>query len=209
MGITQNISTAYHPQTNGQSERTNQWLEQYLRIYGNARQDDWHQYLPLAQFVHNSWPNETTKKAPFELIMGTIPRSSEPKRDHYVPAIKERSDEIVKIRWQAQKAIKYAQELMKEGKSTRTFKPYQLGQRVWLKATNLKMTHPTAKLAPKRYGPFEITKIISPIVYQLKLPDAWNIHNVFHASLLSPYNETKMHGPNYLEPSPRRHRRGA
>ncbi len=55
LGITQNISTAYHPRTDGQSERSNQWLEQYLRSYVNERQDNWAHYLPLAEFTHNNW----------------------------------------------------------------------------------------------------------------------------------------------------------
>ncbi len=63
-GTTQNISTAYHPRTDGQSERTNQWLEQYLRFWVNERQDNWHAYLPLAEFAHNNWPNETTGESP-------------------------------------------------------------------------------------------------------------------------------------------------
>ena len=74
LDITQNISTAYHPQTDGQSERTNQWLEQYLRIYCNFQQDNWASLLPMAQFVHNSWPNSTTSFAPFELLIGAVPR---------------------------------------------------------------------------------------------------------------------------------------
>jgi hypothetical protein len=71
--IRQNISTAYHPQTDGQSEQTNQWLEQYLRIFVNHCQDDWVRWLPIAQYVHNAWPSATTKSPPFELIMGYIP----------------------------------------------------------------------------------------------------------------------------------------
>ena len=62
LGITQNISTAYHPRTDGQSERTNQWVEQYLRFWVNHQQDNWNHYLLLAEFAHNSWPNETTKQ---------------------------------------------------------------------------------------------------------------------------------------------------
>jgi transposase InsO family protein len=73
LGVDQNISTAYHPQTDGQSECTNQWLEQYLRIYGNFQQNDWVTWLPMAQFVHNSWENKTTKKTPFDLLMGHMP----------------------------------------------------------------------------------------------------------------------------------------
>ena len=75
LGITQNISTAYHPQTDGQSERTNQWIEQYLRFWVNHQQDNWNHYLPLAEFAHNSWPNETTKQTPFEALMGYTPRA--------------------------------------------------------------------------------------------------------------------------------------
>ncbi len=60
LGITQNISTAYHPRMDRQSERTNQWLEQYLRFWTNVKQTDWAIYLPVAEFVHNLWYSETT-----------------------------------------------------------------------------------------------------------------------------------------------------
>jgi transposase InsO family protein len=73
LDIKQNISSAYHPQTDGQSERTNQWLEQYLHIFVDHRQTTWRQWLPLAQYIHNAWPNSTTTKTPFELIMGHTP----------------------------------------------------------------------------------------------------------------------------------------
>ena len=73
LSITRNISTAYHPQTDGQSERTNQRLEQYLRIFIDYHQKDWVSWLPLAQYALNAWPNATTKKAPFETILGYIP----------------------------------------------------------------------------------------------------------------------------------------
>jgi hypothetical protein len=73
LGIKRNISMAYHPQMDGQSERANQWLEQYLRIYGNYQQDNWARWLPLVQFVHNTWLSSTTGKTLFELIMGVTP----------------------------------------------------------------------------------------------------------------------------------------
>ncbi len=69
---------------------------------------------------------------------------------------------------------------------------------VWLEGTHLRLPYQATKLAPKRYGPFEITKEISPVC----LPAAWNIHNIFHASLLSPYHETNTHRPNYSRPPP-------
>src|ERR1700761_3703636 len=69
LGIKQNISMAYHPGTDGQSEQTNQWLEQYLRFWINKFQDNWGAYLPLAEFTHNNWPNKTICKSPFFLLM--------------------------------------------------------------------------------------------------------------------------------------------
>ena len=71
LGIQQNISTAYHPRTDGQSERTNQWLETYLRFFVNYQQDDWAAYLPLAEFAHNNWKNASTGQSPFQLLMGS------------------------------------------------------------------------------------------------------------------------------------------
>jgi Chromo (CHRromatin Organisation MOdifier) domain len=62
--------------------------------------------------------------------------------------------------------------------------------------------HPTAKLGPKRYGPFPVTKVMSLVVFKLQLLTSWKIHNVFHTSLLSPYKEMEEHGMNYEEPPP-------
>ena len=77
---------------------------------------------------------------------------------------------------------------------------YKVGDQVWLEATHLKLRHQSTKLTPKRYGPFVITKGISLVAYQIKLPTSWGIHNVFHASLLSPYHETMAFGPNFSQP---------
>jgi hypothetical protein len=200
LGIKQNLSIAYHPQTDGQSERTNQWLEQYLRIFGNYSQNDWAKWLPLAQYVHNSWMNKTTKQTPFNLLIGGVPVSHYPMTKDQLLEDK-RMDHIHEMRSRAKEAITKAQDVMKNKKGT-NYKPYHEGDRVWLEATNLKTTHPTAKLAPKRYGPFTIKKRISDIVFQLELPHQWKIHNVFHASLLTPYIETELHGPNYPELPP-------
>ena len=75
MGITQNMSMAYHPRTDGQSERSNQWLEQYLQFWVDHQQTNWHHYLPLAEFTHNLWKNESMGKSPFKILMGYSPRA--------------------------------------------------------------------------------------------------------------------------------------
>jgi hypothetical protein len=92
VGATQNMSTAYQPQTDGQSEHANQHVKQYLHIYGNAQQDDWASLLPIAQFMHNSWLNETTGQTPFELLMGHTPSLHVSPKDTAFPAINQRRD---------------------------------------------------------------------------------------------------------------------
>jgi hypothetical protein len=74
---------------------------------------------------------------------------------------------------------------------------YIIGDQVWLEAMHLHFPHQKSKLIPKQMGPFKIIKEVSLVVYQLQLPAAWWIHDVFHMSLLSPYFKTDTHRPNY------------
>ena len=113
LDVTQNISTAYHPQMDGQSERTNQWLEQYLRIYCNFQQDNWAALLPMAQFVHNSWPNSTTSFAPFELLIGAVPRFNLMKgMSSKLPAVEHLKEHLMEVRHKAQEAVCHMQQLI-------------------------------------------------------------------------------------------------
>ena len=198
LGITQNISTAYHPQTDGQSERTNQQLEQYLHIFINYHQQNWASLLPLTQYTLNVWPNATTKKAPFELIMGHIPRVHQSAWPFKSLTIEARMQQMKQAHQDAKEALKRAADL----EVPTCFEPYQLGDKVWLEGRNLTTTHPMAKLAPRHYGPFLFTCVISRTSYQLKLPPQWKIHNVFHTTLLTPYKETALNGKQNQEPTP-------
>jgi hypothetical protein len=90
LGIKQNISTAYHPQTDGQSERTNQSLEQYLRLVCTNDQKAWARWLSMAQYIKNSWPSSTTKKTPFELLLGYTPTIYQPTQTSLVPGVTDR-----------------------------------------------------------------------------------------------------------------------
>ena len=198
LGISQNISTAYHPQTDGQSERTNQCLEQYLRIFVDYHQQNWALLLPLAQYTLNAWPNATTKKAPFELILGHIPKVHQSAKPFKSPSVESRLQQLKQARKEAEEALQKATDLTLPTR----FKPYQIGDKVWLEGRNLTTTHPSSKLAPRRYGPFPITHVVSRTSYQLKLPPQWKIHDVFHATLLTPYKETALNGKSYQEPAP-------
>jgi hypothetical protein len=78
---------AYHPQTNGQSERANQRVEQYLWIYGNDEQNDWVGLLLLAQYTHNMTQNKSTGATPFELLIGCTPTIQVQKQESTIPKV--------------------------------------------------------------------------------------------------------------------------
>ena len=82
------------------------------------------------------------------------------------------------------------------------FTLFIVGDRVWLEARNLKRNIVNLKFAAKREGPFKITKVLSSLSYQLEILKSWKIHPVFHASLLTPYKENDIHGPNFPQPPP-------
>ena len=82
------------------------------------------------------------------------------------------------------------------------FSPWQVGDKVWLETTNLRLHYPCRKLSPKHLGPFEITQALSLLMYRLKLPSTWKIHDVFHAGLLSPFKQMNVHGPSFSAPPP-------
>jgi hypothetical protein len=81
------------------------------------------------------------------------------------------------------------------------FVPFKKGQMIWLDLRHLK-TNYHKKVAPKREGPFEIEEVLGPVTYQLKLPESWRIHKVFHATLLQPYRENEVYRENYIQPPP-------
>src|ERR1700733_10944773 len=202
LGVKLAMSTAYHPQTDGETECMNQELETYLRIYCLNHPESWKQLLPTAEFAHNHRTHSTQKQSPFYLMMGYKPLAlpvTYPKSD--VPAAEKRIAALQRARDEALATHELARQLMAE-RITRGFTPFKKGEKVWLEAKNLRTGFTTRKLTPRREGPFAIEKVITPLAYQLKLPVQWRIHPVFHATLLSWYRETDVHGPNYLPPPP-------
>jgi len=199
--IKQNMSTAYHPQTDRSSERTNQTLEQYLWVFCGTQQNNWHAWLPLAQYMKNSWPLATTKKTPFDLLIRYMPQIHQPTRSSNLPTFEQHLSAIKEARNAAQEAQHKAQESWI--KEHPRFMPFKVGTKVWLEGTNLRLpSNITTKLAPRRYRPFMVAAKISNVAYKLSLPSTWKIHDVFHTSLLTPYKETNQHGPNFIKPPP-------
>jgi hypothetical protein len=174
----------------------NQWVETYLHSFVNGRQDNWSALLPLAEFAHNSWKHEKTKYSPHELITGSIPSAKLMPLDDSTPTAEARLKELSRARSDAQLMLE------KHTKSNRELRTLQVNQKVWLDARNLKTKVPSKKLAPKRYGPFQITEKVSAVVYRLKLLQHFRIHDVFHVDLLIPFNQNQTYREAFPQPPP-------
>jgi hypothetical protein len=193
LGIQQNLSTAFHPQTDGLSEWKNQWVEQYLHLVTSMAPEDWTQWLALATAVHNNRINVTTGLSPNQIILGYDILINPELTDSVSNETAEERVRIMNER-RAQAITALNEVAWKSGTPPAQYKP---GDQVWLEGKNLKLPYQSTKLTPKCYGPFRVIREISPVAYQLALLPAWHIHDVFHASLLSPYSETPAHGPNF------------
>ena len=128
LSIGRNISTAFHPQTDGLTKRKNQWVEQYLHLYTLARQDDWDAWLPITTFVHNRWPNATTKHSPHKLLLGYWPSAAEEPTSITNNETVEVRHQIIK---QHQEAMLYA---LNKAVQTVPESQHKTGDWVWLKA---------------------------------------------------------------------------
>jgi hypothetical protein len=203
-----NRSTAYHPESDGQTERVNQTLEQYLRIYCDFQQDDWYQLLPLAEFVYNNAKSASTGMSPFFANYGFHPRAAPKVRtepaSYEHPAAETLADHLRNVHAELRVELEKAQQAYKR-KFDRKAKPvpsFKVGDLVWLNRKNIETTRPSAKLDFKRFGPFKITKVVGEarLAFELELPPQWRIHNVFHATLLDPYHANEIEGRTQLVP---------
>jgi hypothetical protein len=187
LNIKRNLSTSFHPQSDGQTERVNQVLEQYLRCYASWHQDNWSDLLPLAEFAYNNSVHRSTGVSPFFVTYGFHPRfddfstaSDFASVDSWTQALAEGHK---KIQDQLQKAQDIYKRFADEHRSEHSFKA---GDMVWLSTINIRTTRPSKKLDFRRLGPFKILDQVGKVSFRLQLPPSMKIHNVFHASLLEP-----------------------
>src|SRR5712672_4300410 len=154
LGVQQNLSTAFHPQTDRLSKRKNQWIEQYLRLLTAGQQNDWSQWLMIVMAVHNDRTNEMLGISPNEVLFGFQPTlfPAQPVKTPNELA-ESRIDLMHQKRAQATTAINHA--------ANHPFIPtavFRENDQVWLESKHLALSHQSKKLAPKRVGPFCITR---------------------------------------------------
>ena len=182
------LSTAYHPQTDGQTERTNQTLEQYLRCYVNYEQNDWVQWLPTAQWAYNSATIEATSKTPFEANYGYNPTMRMAPTTVNVEQSAKTAQKLHDLHGELQKELTFLNNRMKHYADKKRLKGPALkeGDKVYVARRNIKTKRPSDKLDWKKIGPFKIDKKLSDYNYRLQLPKNTRLHPVFHVSLLEP-----------------------
>jgi Chromo (CHRromatin Organisation MOdifier) domain len=203
LNIKQNLSTAYHPESDGQTERINQILEQYLRIYVNYEQDNWVELLPLAEFSYNNSVHSTTKVSPFFANKGYNPLIDIGTARTQEVAVKASS--LKDLQLFLQEEIKKANETYQKyaDKDRKPPPEYKVDDLVWLSMENIKTTRPMKKLSEKRIGPFKIIEIVSKNAVRLLLPSYLKkLHPVFHVSLIEPFVPNTIEGRTQEPPPP-------
>jgi hypothetical protein len=184
------MSTAYHPQTDGQTERMNRVLEETLRHYIDPSQTNWDQLLPMAEFAINNSVNASTGETPFFLNYGRHPRTPAVRSlDYTVPAAASTARTIESAIARAKACLEAAQQRQKayydRGRVPLTFTP---GQQVLLSTKNIRMKEGgPKKLLHKWLGPFPVRRMVGAAAAELELPAPYRIHPTFHISLLRPF----------------------
>jgi RNase H-like domain found in reverse transcriptase/Reverse transcriptase (RNA-dependent DNA polymerase)/Integrase zinc binding domain len=208
------LSTAYHPETDGQTEVENRELEKYLRIYVKYQQDDWAQWLALAEFAANNAESSTTKASPFFANLGYNPRLSFDLRSKGTDPPKnpkEKADrklavdkaKALKALWEKLRdEVGLAQSRMERfaNEHRRPAPAYRVGDMVWLSAKNLRTQRPSVKLDHKNEGPYKVLEKVGATSYRLDIPEETRIHPVFHSNLLRLDREDPL--PGQIQPPP-------
>lgn len=198
------MSTAFHPETDGQTERANRTLLENLRSFVSQHQDDWELHLPILEMAYNNSVNASTGHTPFYLNYGYHPRmptSLSPK----IPACP--TPEAASFLENLQVSLERAKRLLEEAQHRqkraadhrrRPSPDYNIGDQVLLSTTNLNLRHlgATRKLLPKWIGPFKILESINGVSFKLELPERYKrLHPIFHVSLLKPYRDGTLDFP--------------
>ncbi len=176
------MSTAFHPQTDGQTERVNQSIEAYLRPFLSENQENWGDLLPMAEYAYNNSVTSATGETPFNTNYGRHPvtlthNSKGTAAEGHAAFLQDiHQQAIQKLEEARKRMVRNADKLRKEAPE------YKIGQLVLLSGQHIKTKQPSKKLGKKYHGPFQVEKVISPTAIRLRLPRKWKKHPTFHVS---------------------------
>ncbi|KAL0154206.1 hypothetical protein M9458_050460, partial [Cirrhinus mrigala] len=189
VGTTSSLSSGFHPQTNGQTERANQQLERFLRCFASEHQRSWASYLVWAELSNNLHTSTATGLSPFEVCYGFQP----PIFEHQEPEVEVPSAQQLVRRcrrlWNHARAAilranrRYITQHRRRHPPGRLF---HVGDRVYLSTRNINLKTDSRKLTPRFIGPFKITHRLNPVTFRLQLPASLRVHPIFHQSQLKP-----------------------
>ena len=209
LGIDRRLSTAFHPQTDGQTERVNASMEEYLRGYVNYQQDDWVQLLPLAEFTANNQLSSATDASPFFATAGYNPRISfelDIRTDNPTEVrAQEAATRLSEIHEFLRDHMSYTQARYVENADAHRLPApaYQPGDLVWLDTRNMRTIRPSRKLDNKNAGPFPVIRQVGTRAYELDLPVDMRLSTrVFHTSLLELARRDPLPGQQNSPPPP-------
>ena len=198
LGIQMSMSTAYYPQTDGQTEHINQELEQYLWLFVNQRQNDWVDLLPMAEFQYNNHIHTSAQATPFLLDTGQHPYMGfEVRNLSRVEAVNEFVSRMKSATEEVRSAIAKAKDDMaKYYNRRRTPAPeFRPGDKVFVDASDIRLDRPLEKLAHCYLGPYPVAEKVRQHTYQLQLPRlmSW-LHPVFNMVKLLAAPKDPIHG---------------
>jgi len=205
LGIKTKLSTAFHPQTDGQTERMNQEVEQYLRFFIEHRQKDWLEWLAMAEFAINNKVHMATKTLPFMANYGKELRmGGDIRRKGKVESATEFVEKMKRVHEEAEVALRKTQEEMKRyaDRGRKEAENWKKGDRVLLSTKDLVFKErPSKKLMERYMGPYMIEEVVSSNVVKLRLPSSMRIHPVVNVSRIVRYKE-QMKGQKKEEGKP-------
>ena len=197
-GTTLRFSTANHPQTDGQTERTNRTLEQYLRIFARHAPSTWSSILTHAELCYNNSTHSATGFTPFFLVYNHHPNFP---LDLFHGPVEGRNDAVESlfnshqsIHDQTRDALTKAAEAMTRHSRSGPPAPFTVGDSVLVHRTAFRThrdLHELKKFDDRWLGPFEITKVVNANAYQLQLPPNFKKHNTINITFLHPYRQSQ------------------